>query len=437
MMGKVCVFLTNCYENDARVKRECSALKEAGYKVRLIYVQNYKNRLKEYEIIDEIEIVRIDQFSKILELIYKLWRWIRGVALNIKNNRLMLIVLLPLSIIVLPMYIVVKILNIRKFFRFIKKLSIIFRMIIEGMKDDYDIYHCNDLDTLLQGFICSKVLRNRVLVYDSHEVQTSRTGYKGKKKYAILEKVIINKVDKMMMTTETRAEFTEKIYGIRPEVIHNYPLYMEKQKEKNNLRKIANIDKDEPILLYQGGIQIGRGLEKIIEAIPKFNKGIIVFIGDGAIKEELEKMVLDYGVSDRVRFIPKVDVEELMYYTQHAYLGFQVLQNVCFNHYSTLSNKLFEYMMMEVPVVASDFPEISRVVREEKTGLCINPHDSNNIADAVNLLLENRRLYEEMKGNCKSAKLKYNWNWEKHKFISIYDNLMRKFENKENGLRRA
>jgi len=175
-MGKVCVFLTNCYENDARVKRECLALKEAGYEVRLIYVQNYNNRLEMYETIDGIQIVRIDQFSKTLELIYKLWRWIRGIVVNIKNNRTKLIISAPLSIIVLPLYIVVKILNMRRFLRFIKKCSIIGRMIIEGMKEEYDIYHCNDLDTLLQGFICSKVLRNKVLVYDSHEVQNRRTG---------------------------------------------------------------------------------------------------------------------------------------------------------------------------------------------------------------------------------------------------------------------
>jgi len=195
---------------------------------------------------------------------------------------------------------------------------------------------------------------------------------------------------------------------------------------KFNISQIANIPKDEPILLYQGGIQEGRGIEKIIEAIPKFNRGITVFIGEGKIKNKIVKMVEENDLNEKVRFIPKVPADELMHYTQHAYLGFQVLQNICFNHYSTLSNKLFEYMMMEVPVVASDFPEISKVVRGERTGVCINPHDSNNIADAVNLLLENRRLYEELKGNCKNAKLKYNWNWEKHKFISIYDNLMRK-----------
>ena len=51
------------------------------------------------------------------------------------------------------------------------------------------------------------------------------------------------------------------------------------------------------------------------------------------------------GLQDKVKFLSKVPLAELPKYTQNAYLGFQVLNNVCFNHYSASSNKLFEYMM--------------------------------------------------------------------------------------------
>lgn len=61
-----------------------------------------------------------------------------------------------------------------------------------------------------------------------------------------------------------------------------------------------------------------------------------------------------------MKFIPKVPLEDLPKYTKNAYLGFQVLNNVCFNHWSASSNKLFEYMMAEVPVIACSFPEIKK-----------------------------------------------------------------------------
>ncbi|PMU50232.1 glycosyl transferase, partial [Pseudomonas sp. GP01-A3] len=85
---------------------------------------------------------------------------------------------------------------------------------------------------------------------------------------------------------------------------------------------------------YQGGIQKGRGLEQIVQATPQFKRGIVVFIGDGKIKPNLLKLVDELKLHDRIKFISKVPVDELLNYTRNAYLGFQVLNNINFNHYS-------------------------------------------------------------------------------------------------------
>lgn len=305
------------------------------------------------------------------------------------------------------------------------KCHIALHMLYRGMKVKADLYHSNDLNTIPQGYICSR-LKKKPLVYDSHEVQTSRTGY-NTKITKFFEGYFVNRVDKMIMTTETRANFTKDLYNIqKPEVIHNYPFFTGKQSIENkiDIHEMCNIDKNEPILLYQGGIQTGRGLENIVKSIPLIKRGTVVFIGDGRIKPQLKQLVKDMNLDDRVRFIDKVPVNELKYYTASAYLGFQVLNNVCFNHYSALSNKLFEYIMSEVPVVACDFPEIKRVVTESKIGVCIDSSSPEEIANGVNLLLEDAELYNTLKGNCKIAKHKYNWDNEKKRFVEIYDEIL-------------
>lgn len=146
----------------------------------------------------------------------------------------------------------------------------------------------------------------------------------------------------------------------------------------------------------------------------------LVFIGDGRIKPELERMVNEMDLNHKVKFLPKVNLSDLPNYTKNAYLGFQVLNNVCFNHFSASSNKLFEYIMSHVPVVACSFPEIKRVVEGEHVGLCVDSHDHVEIANAVNVLLENEILRNEMSENCKQAKLKYNWEVEKENLLTIY-----------------
>jgi len=181
------------------------------------------------------------------------------------------------------------------------------------------------------------------------------------------------------------------------------------------------IEQDEPILLYQGGIQTGRGLEKIVEAVPMMERGTVVFIGDGRLKPELVNMVAERNLEHRIKFIPKVPVDELLHYTKHAYLGFQVLNNVCFNHYSASSNKLFEYMMSGVPVIACSFPEIQKVVEEEKIGVCVDSHEPASIAQGVNYLLNHPEVRERMSVNCLHARNKYNWKKEKEVFIEIYE----------------
>ena len=317
--------------------------------------------------------------------------------------------------------------SLKKIRGFLIKTHIFLGMIIEGLKFNADVYHSNDLNTLPQGIICSKIFRRRYLVYDSHEVQSSRTGY-GKQAYYI-EKILIKFIDKMIMTNRTRAEYVKDLYNIDlPEIVHNYPFYTKDDSIENkyDIYGMLDIPRDKPILLYQGGIQVGRGLDKIVEAIDKFNDGITVFIGDGKLKPEIMKMVDERNLNDKVRFLNKVPVDELKYYTANAYLGFQVLNNVCFNHYSACSNKLFEYMMSKVPVVACNFPEIKRVVQEEQIGLVVDSHDPNEIANAVNVLLENKELHSMFSENCTKAREKYNWNNEKENFVKIYDSFLYK-----------
>ncbi len=416
---KVCMFVWNHFTNDARVLREATALTEAGYKVKLIAIHDHKDKNLPYEEkINSFNVVRVKRYND-------LYLWFNGKVKStrrfLKRNKYLFFLLFPILLALLPVYIVFKILKKTGISKTINRFFIFLRMIREGLREKYDIYHSHDLNTLPQGYICAKIFNKSKLIYDSHEVQTSRTGYVGKK-YYYLEKFLIKKIDSMIMTTDTRAEYTAKLYNIKkPYVVHNYPFYIDTEDlEPIDLYEIANVPREEPILLYQGGIQQGRGLEKIVEAIPNFNRGIVVFIGDGKLKPKIKQMVKDYKVEDRVRFIDKVPVQDLLKYTKNAYLGFQVLQNICYNHYSTISNKLLEYVMCEVPVIASNFPEIKKIVEGNKVGLTIDPHNSENIANAVNKILNNKKIWKGCKENCKLARETYNWGIEKIMLIKLY-----------------
>ncbi|MGN7330763.1 glycosyltransferase [Bacillus altitudinis] len=424
MKKNVCMFVWNHFTNDARVLRECTALSEDGSDVDLICIHDPSMPgLKTYEEINErFRVHRVKRYPRWLVLFQSMLTLLK------KKKYLLLLLLLVwaagvfyLPIITIAFTILFSSLLLKKVRTLIIRSSIFLRMIVKGWNKNYDIYHSNDLNTLPQGVICAKfkLFNRKKLIYDSHEVQTSRTGYDSKL-YGKMESFLLKFVDQMIVENHTRAKYNEDLYGFYPKVVHNYPFVQKKEIEKIDLHEILNISKDEKILLYQGGIQTGRGLENLVKAAPNFEEGILVFIGDGRIKESLMQLTEDMKLTDRVKFLQKVPLKDLPRYTKNAYLGFQVLNNVCFNHYSASSNKLFEYIMAGVPVIACDFPEIKKVVSSENIGVVVDSHDPISIAAGVNKLVLNPELRHQYSENCQQARLKYNWEQEKKSLLKVY-----------------
>ncbi|GAA0289842.1 glycosyltransferase involved in cell wall biosynthesis [Gracilibacillus halotolerans] len=424
-MKRVGMFVWNHFTNDARVMRECTTLSQNGYDVELICIDDPDDpTIKRYEEINEhFRVHRMKRYPSALLFLQKVYRFVVGKRWPIIPFGLVwayLVYLLPW--IILPLTLLAVILLKTKARVIWVRGALILRMMWKGHRGNYDIYHSNDLNTMPQGYVSAKWrFKKKPLIYDSHEVQTSRTGYDSPW-YEKFERFFIKRMDAMMVENDTRAKYNEDLYGFYPYVLHNYPTeQISEGTDKVDLHSMLNLPPDEKILLYQGGIQIGRGLDKLVEAYPKFKEGTLVFIGDGRIKEELQQKVKENNLEDGIRFLPKVPLKDLPKYTRNGYLGFQVLNNICFNHYSASSNKLFEYMMAEVPVVACDFPEIKKVVEGNEIGITVDSHNPEDIARGVNYMLEHPEERDRFSKNCIPARGNYNWENEQENLLEVYE----------------
>lgn len=423
------MFVWNHFTNDARVNRECMALAEDGYDVDLIAINDPKNT--DIEAFEQREphfrVHRVKRYPMLIQVYAdygkRFLMIIGGVSFTIAAGLFFINLKLMLGYLAMLLAGMV-ILKVKKLRKWVVNGAIIARMIIKGYQQKADIYHSNDLNTLPQGIVCSKLrLHPKPLVYDSHEVQTDRTGY-NPERIKKIERFLLQFVDTMMVENHTRAQHNECLYGFYPQPLYNYSvLYDIEQQPYYNLHEKLGLNQNEKILLYQGGLQQGRGLEKLIEAMPMIQEGVLVFVGGGKLTETLKAQAQQSEARDRIFFLDKVPFEKLPQITREAFVGFQVLQNVCFNHYSASSNKLFEYIMAHVPVIACDFPEIKSVVEENEVGIATDTHSSQNIAAAVNHLLQHPELYDRYRANTRRAKMIYNWQNEKQKLLNVYNTL--------------
>jgi glycosyltransferase involved in cell wall biosynthesis len=144
----------------------------------------------------------------------------------------------------------------------------------------------------------------------------------------------------------------------------------------------------------------------------------LVLIGDGPQRHTLEAATADIAV--RVHFVGQVPLAELPAWTASADIGVQTLRNTCLNHYTTDSNKLFEYVMAGLPVVASDFPEIRAVVAEWDLGALVDPDDTNAVREALRRLIDDEALRRRLATNARRARDSLDWSSQAPKLLELY-----------------
>jgi glycosyltransferase involved in cell wall biosynthesis len=131
------------------------------------------------------------------------------------------------------------------------------------------------------------------------------------------------------------------------------------------------IPDDHLIFVYLGILGSGRGIEICLEAFANGpTNAHAVFIGFGNLKAK----VLDFANRyPNVHFHPAVQHDQVVSLVSNADFGLCLVENSSLSDYYCLPNKLFEYCFARLPVLASNFPEISRLVNEFSLGFCCDP----------------------------------------------------------------
>ena len=221
-----------------------------------------------------------------------------------------------------------------------------------------DLITANDLDTL-PGCAFAALLKRKPLIYDSHELFLELPELKGKRHiknvWSIFERLCIKKATAVSTVCDSIANELGEAYNKNCHVIRNVPR-LKLSTRHNKTNKLPEIK----TLLYQGSLNMGRGLEHMIGAMLFLYDAKLIIAGTGYMENALKQMVADLELQEKVEFVGVLSPHKLHELTQSAHLGFSLEENICKNYEFALPNKLFDYIQARVPVITTNLPEMKK-----------------------------------------------------------------------------
>jgi glycosyltransferase involved in cell wall biosynthesis len=382
-MSKVCIIQYNASKFLTRVDRAARTLADAGYDVVLVAIKDEDTA--EFEQRDGYVVRRVTLRSRSLTRRFGL-----------------------------------------KFLRFAEGIWRTFRA---AYAEDADIYDARDAYPLFASWLAARFRRAK-LVYDADELATGRNwAHASNRVFAwsirTYERFFCRRADAVITSDFGRADVMERLHRIpRPTVILNVPEVMPGLVADDDFGRTARGDR-RYLLIYQGVVIMNRGLPEMVDAMRELPDCRLAVVGSGSLLGSLKERVAAAALEDAVRFFDPVPFATLMRFTAAADVGVIPLVGSCESYRTAAPNKLFEYMAAGIPVVASDLPDMARVVREAQCGTLIaEPITPASIAAAVRALLDGGEPLAEIGARGMAAVAEtYNWDHERPKLLGVFGGL--------------
>lgn len=292
-----------------------------------------------------------------------------------------------------------------------------------------DIYHAHDLNNLEVAYHAAR--RNGAkLVYDAHELfpeMGNRWVRLKRRAWSRLEGRLLPKADLAITVNELIAGEMATRYGVyAPLVVLNCPdppPGFDSTASHDHIRECLGLNRECKVVLYQGWMSEGRGLESLVGCASLLADGaVVVFMGYGEYQGELERMA-SKEQPGRVHFLPAVPQRDLLAYCASADVGVIPYQAVDLNNYYTSPNKLFDFIQAALPIVASDLPYLRKVIVGDGLGMVAKLDTPEAYAMAINSVLTRADGGEGLRANLRHAAPRYTWEAQGQKLVEAYERL--------------
>lgn len=368
------------FKHESRMLKETKSIADAGLVDKIFIVALWEPGLKQFEKIDDKR---------------EVWR------VPLKTGRLPSIRILSRVINLIEW-------QIRIFFRFRQERVVMF--------------NCHSLKCLPIGVLFKIALRSK-LIYDTHELETERNGWSAPIRIIskVLERMLMPFIDVIFVVSDSIGEWYRANYPFKEVcVVKNVPYRKDDIDEPSDiLKQRFHIRDDEILFIYQGALGRGRCVELLLSIFSSVDKKKhIVFMGYGPFEKIVKKYENKYS---NIHFQPAVEAEEVLTYTKSADVGLYLIENTCLSYQLTVGNKVYEYILSGLPLIASDYPDVWKIINEYDCGWTVSP-DEGAVRDVVEKI--SKEAVEEKRRNTLNCRHNFGWDIEEKNMLKVYDSIL-------------
>jgi UDP-GlcNAc3NAcA epimerase len=299
---------------------------------------------------------------------------------------------------------------------------------LEAVARPASIYMAHDLPQL-PAAIMAAVVHGAKIIYDSHEIFPEQ-GFEEhlKQLHSRGEHQLIHFADRVITINQSCAEILSARYGINlPHVIlnctstHGRPIPIPRQ---DLIRNFAPVRADQRVLLFQGNIsERTRNLENVIRGLAqsKHKDVALVIVGPEAspnARRNLAALGEQCGIlGTQLFFLEAIPQDQLLDITASADAGIIPYVAQDLNTSICTPNKLFEFLVAGIPILANSLVELTRFVSGEGVGQNHPLNTPEEVATALNVFFDQDLVV--LRKHCAQVALKYSWDIQGRKVQQI------------------
>ena len=298
----------------------------------------------------------------------------------------------------------------------------------KALEVDADVYHLHDPELLPYALKLKK--RGKKVIFDSHEKYSDLMYDKPYLPvwsarmvgavYSAFEGYILKRIDGVVFPCLKDGKHPFEGMCSHITTVNNTA-----RKEELSDKYDPNIQKYDRSIVYIGSLSQNRGVTNTILAAAKSDA--VFYLGGNFATAEYQMEVEALPEYANVRYLGSLNRNQVLDLLQHSQIGIATLLNVGqYNQFDNLATKVYEYMSLALPVVLSKSPFNQKMIDTYQFGICVDPDNPQEIADAIRWLLDHPEEARAMGENGRRAvETEFNWKVEEEKLLALYEEILK------------